>query len=158
MHISRFHKILPSAGGRFYKCKMAGCSTSFSSQSLLKLHEDVHNNTPRFRCVYCQFATTNIGMFSSHMNAHYGEIEHKCNICGYVGSRLSALKDHLDIHNETKYKCTICSTVCGTRMAHKQHVTSHHDIHEEISKYRVAIQPEVTEKDMKNTFPNRKKN
>ena len=136
---------------------MRGCSTSFARQGLLKMHEDIHNNTPRYRCIYCQYATTRADQISDHMTAHYGELEYKCNICGLVAKSRSNLKCHLEIHDETKYKCTICSTVCPTRLAHNFHVSTHHDIHEEMSKYRVAVQPKVTEKDMNEMFPNRKK-
>ena len=121
------------------------------------MHEDIHNNTPRFRCIYCQYASTNIGHFSNHMSAHYGESEYKCNICGLVARSHGDLKIHMDIHSGTKYKCTFCSTICQTKQMFYGHASKHHNIHEEVSKYRVTIEPEVTEKDMKEMFPNRTK-
>ena len=157
-HIGQFHKIRVNAKGGSEHCNMPGCSTSFQFPSELKRHLDIHNNTPRFKCPYCQF-TAHLGTnFNDHMTAHYGELEYKCNICGHIAKSQSDLKTHIDIHDETKYKCTICSTICSTKKSHKDHVNEHHDIYEEIPKYRLIIQPKVTEKDMKRMFPNRKKN
>ena len=136
---------------------MPGCSASFENESSLKRHEDIHNNTPRFKCVYCQYTSSLITQFSDHMANHYGELEYKCDVCGHVATTRANLNKHMDIHNQIKYKCTVCSAILDTSVAHGNHVSEHHDIHENKSEYRIAVQPEVTEEDMNETFPNRYK-
>ena len=63
----------------------------------------------------------------------------------------------MDKHGEIKYKCSICAEILPTRMAHSKHILRKHDIHEDISDYRIEIRPEMTKKDTKKIIPNRKK-
>ena len=157
MHIANFHKIRLNAKGGSHHCEIPGCSASFATQAELKRHENIHNNTPRFKCMYCQYTGSLITQFSDHMATHYGELEYSCKECSLVFGRQETLNKHMDIHNQIKYKCTICSTIFGTRKSHEKHVIAKHDIHENTPEYRLTLPPEVTEKDMKEMFPNRKK-
>ena len=156
-HIGHFHKIRKNPHRGSHHCRVTGCSASFQTVCELKIHEDVHNNTPRFKCIYCQYTSGNKTQFSDHLTSHYGELEYICKICGYIGTSKPSLLKHEDIHSENKFRCTICSEILGPRSAHNFHASKKHDIHEEFEKYRILIPPNVSQKDMEDMFPNRKK-
>ena len=156
-HVSVFHTIRKDSVRKSERCSAPGCLASFSSRSNLKVHINVHNNTIRFNCIYCQYRTSDVKVFGDHLSSHYDELDYKCDTCGYVATTKSHLKQHLDTHSDIKYKCTLCSIICTTRYAHKEHVTHKPDIHEEIGDYRIEIKPKITEKHMVEMFPDRKR-
>ena len=120
-------------------------------------HLDVHNNTLRYRCVFCHFRSGDTTIFGDHLSSHFDELDYKCDICGYVATGKGPLNKHLDTHNDIKYKCTLCPKICPTRDAHNQHVSKKHNIHKDIGDYRIEIKPKITEKDMIEMFPDRNK-
>ena len=156
-HLGQFHKIRKNAPRKSERCTEPGCMASFSNRSELKKHTNIHNNTLRYNCIYCQFKTGQTTIFGDHLSSHFDELDYKCDICGYTAQRKGELTRHMDRHNDIKYKCTICSAICPTRAAHMEHVSHKHGIHEDMADYRIEIKPKITEKDMAEVFPDRNK-
>ena len=54
------------------------------------------------------------------------------------------------------FKCTLCGVLFQSEKLHQLHMYRLHKMPNESELYRIKIEAEITEKDMKEAFPNRK--
>ena len=102
-HIAQFHKERKVRGRGLKVCSKEGCSASFFRSLNLKLHEDIHNNTLRFECSYCQYRTGSTTKFSDHLAIHFGDNRYECDKCGHIARTKKHLRCHKELHTERKY-------------------------------------------------------
>ena len=82
-----------------FACKRLGCSSSFSRESNLKLHTDLHDAAPL-----------------------------KCSMCYYSNPDKRNLRQHERIHSDVKpYKCSRCDQHFKFSMQRKRHETTAHE-------------------------------
>lgn len=109
---------------RNLQCSM--CQRTFSKNQDLDLHIKVVSLS-RSQCLFSILMSL-INLFYQ-LNQHRGLIEgHKCQHCDKIFDKLSALKEHLVVHLNTKeFVCETCGRAFKTKHLLKKHAHSHND-------------------------------
>ena len=140
-HIGMFHKEWESRGHGPEQCSKKDCIASYKLASHLQEHEDIHNNTLRFKCSYCPYKALKRKQFLDHLAIHFKNHQYVCGICEHIARTKQDLERHQERHTETQYKCTICSTLFGTSSYLNVHLRNKHNIREKRAEYCIVIEP-----------------
>ena len=73
------HEIIHTSTERF-KCKKAGCTSSFGCESDLKLHLIIHDTAP-IKCDHCDYTNRDIRNVRQHSRVHTDLKPYKCEKC-----------------------------------------------------------------------------
>ena len=95
--------------------------------------------------------------FNDHLAIHFKEKRFKCEYCEWIGRRKGDLMEHIKAqHDDSRFRCTLCSAIFGSEKLHQRHMSKIHKMPNESELYRIKIEADITEEDMKEAFPNRK--
>ena len=93
-----------------HTCTRKNCGKKFANMYKLERHLKIHDNDV-IRCFYCQWAGTQYQQYSIHMNTHFRNKTHKCQICPQAFYDHTGLFGHMELlhyRNTEKYKCDHC--------------------------------------------------
>lgn len=125
------HQEGPRIAGVRYSCE--SCGKSYSTQSGLRKHNELHCSSlgPRaFTCKHCTKAYTTIGALKMHIRTH--TLPCKCHVCGKAFSRPWLLQGHIRTHTgEKPFECQLCHR----SFADRSNLRAHQQTHERVKKY-----------------------
>ena len=108
-----------------YVCKY--CDKCFSSLSLCKEHEVIHERKP-YKCQYCDKRFNSSSNCKTHEYIHTGVKPHKCKYCEKSFSWASNCKQHERTHTGVKpYKCRYCDRCFTQSSSCRRHEIRHHE-------------------------------
>ncbi|CAG9327714.1 unnamed protein product [Blepharisma stoltei] len=84
-----------------YKCKVPGCTSSYSNKFNLKRHmEAYHSENKKFQCRFCTKVLSSKQNLKEHIFTHSGEMPYNCKEpgCGMKFRQGSQLSAHKRIH------------------------------------------------------------
>ena len=67
--------------------------------SWTKKHEDASGNKESYKCNHCEYVSSLVGNFRTHLKTHSGEKSNKCNQCDYAFFQAGHLREHLKTHS-----------------------------------------------------------
>ena len=96
----------------------------FSEEKSLK---NMNNKVVNFsKCNQCNFTSSQLHNFKTHLKTHTGERPFKCNHCDYEAARMHHLKTHLKRHTgEKSYKCNQCEYASADPGNLRTHLKTH---------------------------------
>jgi len=98
------------------------CGKVFQSISCLDGHIRIAHP---HKCNFCEYVGSRMIKLKIHMKKHHGDEMHKiCKVCGQVFQSISCLKGHVRIAHP--YKCDLCEYVGSQRSKLKNHMKKHH--------------------------------
>ncbi|XP_063629096.1 zinc finger protein ZFP2-like [Cydia splendana] len=105
------------------------CDVTLKTPYYLEVHfRNYHSGIPRktFPCPQCGKVLFKKSNLKAHQRLFHGGVtNHRCDICGkYMCSR-SALRRHLDMHNNIKRPSTHPCTICGRKFQGTHHLQRH---------------------------------
>ncbi|KAM9780376.1 P43 5S RNA-binding protein-like [Neosynchiropus ocellatus] len=110
---------------KYFKCPQPKCSLTFKKRRLLKLHQQDHGVTPKFKCTKdgCH------SVFASHVARRAHEKKHagyRCHVadCSFVEHSWSKLHRHVAQHT-VPYVCKTCKKEFKKESALRRHRRAH---------------------------------
>ena len=89
------------------KCEV--CEKTFSCQSNLRHHRNIHTGEKPFECEICGDSFSQLNHLKNHIGIHTREKIFTCNICNKTVNTLRGFELHKRIHTEEKaFNCAIC--------------------------------------------------
>ncbi|KAI1901416.1 hypothetical protein AGOR_G00034220 [Albula goreensis] len=102
------------------------CGRSFTSQSKLRKHQQIHMAERPFHCPQCEKSYRRAVDLKNHQHTHTGERRFHCHQCRKGFGSASHLTAHQRIHTgERPFHCS----QCGKSFGSSSHLTIHHRIH-----------------------------
>ncbi|XP_055533663.1 zinc finger protein 99-like [Wyeomyia smithii] len=105
------------------------CGVRFAHANRLTVHKERHLNLLSYCCTYCDHRCNTKSDLTTHINVkHNAAYFFACVICGVRFKRKSAMKDHMNGHNdERKYKCNQCDKSFHKLSALRRHKKMVHE-------------------------------
>lgn len=111
------------SGERSFICEE--CGKSFGSKCGLNEHLMTHNDDFPIQCPHCPKRFKFKARLKVHEEIHK-DTPHTCPICGQQLSTSITLKRHMDVHSEVKrFKCQYCGNEYKRAKTLKNHLISH---------------------------------
>lgn len=89
-----------------FRCSF--CTDRFSDGGAKQTHEQ-NCTSRRFKCVICDFETTDTDLLDAHKSVHVGERRFACDKCAKAFRMKHHLVEHTKTHTKMKrFKCTVC--------------------------------------------------
>ena len=111
------------------------CRKEFDDVQARRSHEKSHEE--KVQCSICD-KKCKLNSLAKHLKIHEIKkkvIFFKCDICGFVTTRKSRLKDHLEVHlNPDKGRCNICMKIFTNTNYLKSHSKTIHNLNVEPSR------------------------
>lgn len=102
------------------------CGKAFSRSTLLRRHEKVHSDQPKFLCAYCERPFLSKDEWEKHTQNHQKNRPFSCGICGKSFAFKQGLERHEVVHStDQPYKCEHCDQGFSTQGKLARHLTAH---------------------------------
>ena len=125
-HSSQFHTVRASKHYDF-RCSKKNCQAGFLRRSLLKDHENIHDNVQR-KCIFCPYTCVRSQTLSMHQRAHFNIRNYKCEICEMEFLNTAHLNNHFDRKQSgNKVDCPLCDFQ-APRFTVQVHLVNKHGI------------------------------
>merc|ERR1719285_878394 len=103
------------------------CQAGFLRRSLLKDHENIHDNVQR-KCIFCPYTCVRSQTLSMHQRAHFNIRNYKCEVCEMEFLNTAHLNNHFDRkHSGNKVNCPLCDFQ-APRFTVQVHLVNKHGI------------------------------
>lgn len=102
------------------------CGKAFSRSTLLRRHEKVHSDQPKFLCAYCERPFLSKEEWEKHTQNHQKKRPFACEFCGKSFAFKQGLERHEVVHStDQPYKCEHCNQGFSTQGKLARHLTAH---------------------------------
>lgn len=103
------------------------CYRPYKTKEALKKHMTIHGEK-KFKCMLCEYATTDPRNLQKHQGTHTGEKPFICDYCAKAYTRKPALDNHRRLHTgERPYKCDFEG--CGKDFRNQEGLRQHQCYH-----------------------------
>lgn len=107
-----------------FKCVV--CGKAFSRSTLLRRHEKVHSDQPKFLCNYCERPFLSREEWEKHTQNHQKKRPFSCEFCGKSFAFKQGLERHEVVHSTNQpFKCEHCDQGFSTQGKLARHLTAH---------------------------------
>ncbi|KAF2899686.1 hypothetical protein ILUMI_06493 [Ignelater luminosus] len=104
--------------------------TEERNQNVIKMEQevgelDIKAKEKRFKCIICNYKTSQSNCLIHHMRTHTGERPYVCAKCDYRAAQKSTLKKHMNVHYDGVLKCKKCDYNTFQRKSLQNHMRIH---------------------------------
>jgi len=128
-HVAKFHSPYRTHNGNYYSCPRPKCTSAFTSNAKLIVHERTHSND-LFRCVFCSYGNAHQHHLFAHQRSHFNTRNYKCNVCEKAFLTGGSLNEHIKLKHESdeaETKCPLCDRI-GNRKIIQNHLGQKHNV------------------------------
>lgn len=79
-----------------------------------------------YKCMSCEFKTTDIKLFQPHYETCRQQNGYRCKICKKLFQNIAALKAHSAEKHASEFTCVACNMNCVNEATFKKHLETHH--------------------------------
>lgn len=113
-------------GEKSHTCTI--CQKKFRFKTRLQTHyKSVHENSRKYKCVYCGHSFNEKSNLTVHLRIHTGEKKYICEQCGASFAQWAGLYYHKFTHNDSKFQCSYCERAYSIPSDLQKHVKTHTD-------------------------------